>query len=250
MATQLSIVNRIMRRLREDQVSTVADTLYSQLIAEFVGDSYEDIADEHDWPSLSHEIIVDFVATQSVYTLSSIVSNGGDVRDAGNTRLCNEESTLEYFDHVPVIHIYEDASDDAGWTPILVTREEFTFIKSTNRNMTFADACYVTIYPAEDNQTLNLEVFPEPTVAREFRARFLTKPAEMVVDGTDDATVIFVPDRPVYHLALMYSYMERGEELGEPGGLAERRYINSLASAKEQAIKIRERANFYDWRRD
>jgi hypothetical protein len=250
MATQLSIVNRILRRLREDQVTTIVDNEYAILLAEFVGDAYEDTSEEHDWPSLSHEIIVDFVATQSVYTISSTVATGGDVRTAGNTRTCTADSQLEYFDDEPNIQIYNDAADGNGWPPTILTREEFAIWKSRDRLLTNADPCIVTIYPAEDNQSLLLEVYPEPTEARELHARFVTEPGELALDGTDDATVIIVPDRPVYQLALMYAYLERGEELGEPGGIAERRWVKSLSAAKEQAIKLRERANFYDWRRD
>jgi len=250
MATQLSLVNRILRRLREDQVTTIVDNEYATLIAEFVNDAYEDVVEELDWGSLSHEIIVDLVDGTDTYNLSATVAGGGGVRTAGNTRLCKFDSLLEYFDVIPQIFIYEDANDDNGYPPTVLTPEEFRLWEAQHRTNTSDNPCVVTFYPSEDNTTLNMQLYPEPDAARELRARFITKPDELALDGTDDATVIICPDRPVYLLALMYAYNERGEEIGEPGNIAEARYNGALTTAKEAAIRLRERANFYDWRRD
>jgi hypothetical protein len=50
---------------------------------------------------------------------------------------------------------------------------------------------------------------------------------EMTVDGEH----VKVPWRPVVNLALLYALDERGEEIGEPGSKAWKRYETSLADA-------------------
>jgi hypothetical protein len=59
-----------------------------------------------------------------------------------------------------------------------------------------------------------------------------------------------IPDRPIYELALIYAYNERGEELGEPGSEAYRRYERALGTAIEDDVNLDERADKFEWRRD
>jgi len=49
MATQLTIVNSVLRRLRETEVSTVAASDYSKLIGTFVNDAKETLEDMWFW---------------------------------------------------------------------------------------------------------------------------------------------------------------------------------------------------------
>lgn len=253
MATLLSVTNKILRRLREDQVTETYANAYALLVADFVAEAYEDVAEEHDWAALYHEIIVDLVASQTVYDLSSTVALGGDLRN-GVARACKPDSFLEYDDEdqVPSIRLYDDANDDSGMPLLVVSPGQLNALKSLDRDDTDDDPVYAAFYPDSTGQELRMEVWPSPTTARELRARFHTKPDDMTIDsnGTDDATTIIVPDRPVYALALMHAYNERGEELGEPGNIAERRYITALEKAMEADIEQRARSGRYDWRRD
>ena len=49
MATQLTIVNKVLQKLREDTVSSVANSSYAKLIAMFVNDAKEDLEDMWFW---------------------------------------------------------------------------------------------------------------------------------------------------------------------------------------------------------
>lgn len=80
----------------------------------------------------------------------------------------------------------------------------------------------VAIWPAPDNDCL------------EFRFDMHVPQGPLELDGTDDATEITVPWRPLYLGGLYLALNERGEEIGEPGGVAERRYRDALLDAADQ----------------
>ncbi len=249
MATHLTIVNNVLLRLREDQVTSIVDTNYSSLIASIVGTSYREVSEQHDWQSLYHEVQIAVTSSKTVYDLSKKVSVGGDVANT-STRVCRPDSELEFSGDIPSIKLYDDSLDDSGFTPILVSPEAIEVLKSTDRDADEDDFTYITFYPTEDYQELRMEVWPIPTDNREVRIRFWTKPTDLVVNSSSDSTVIIIPDAPVFDLSLMYALNERGEEIGEPGNIAENRYLDSLAEAKFADIRIRQKTNRYDWGRD
>ena len=50
--TYLEAVNKVLRRLRENTVSSVDETIYSRLIGEFVNDANHMVEDAWDWSNL------------------------------------------------------------------------------------------------------------------------------------------------------------------------------------------------------
>lgn len=67
--TYLQVVNSVLRRLREDQVSTVDQTSYSLLIGELVNEAKESVEDAWDWTGLRTTIVVPTVASTYTYTI-------------------------------------------------------------------------------------------------------------------------------------------------------------------------------------
>lgn len=63
--TYLELVNDVLARLRETQVTTVNLTTYSSLIGKFVNDAKRQIEDSYDWNALGREI--DVTTSGSVY---------------------------------------------------------------------------------------------------------------------------------------------------------------------------------------
>ena len=47
--TYLDAINRVLRRLREDEVSSVTSTAYSKLIGDYVNDAVRLVEDAWDW---------------------------------------------------------------------------------------------------------------------------------------------------------------------------------------------------------
>jgi hypothetical protein len=56
--TYLQLVNSVLRRLREDEVSSVSQNSYSKLIGEFVNDAKRSVEDAYDWTALRTTLTV------------------------------------------------------------------------------------------------------------------------------------------------------------------------------------------------
>ena len=70
--TYLQIVNNVLTRLRETEVTSVSDTPYSALIGVFVNDAKREVEDAYDWNALDTTITLATVAGQKAYSLTGI----------------------------------------------------------------------------------------------------------------------------------------------------------------------------------
>ena len=70
MATYLTLVNDVLRRMREDTVSSVAETTYSTMIGDFVNDAKDIVEQSWNWTALRSAI--DISTVQSTYNYSLI----------------------------------------------------------------------------------------------------------------------------------------------------------------------------------
>jgi hypothetical protein len=68
--TYLSLVNSTLRRLREDEVSAVANTAYSRMVGDFINDAKRIVEDSHEWSVLRNTVVVSTSSGTSEYTLS------------------------------------------------------------------------------------------------------------------------------------------------------------------------------------
>ena len=71
--TYLQAVNKVLKRLRENTVSSVDETLYSRLVGEFVNDANRMVEDAWDWSSLRETKVVTTVVGQpTTVSLTSV----------------------------------------------------------------------------------------------------------------------------------------------------------------------------------
>ena len=68
--TYLQLVNDVLVRLREEQVSTVTETTYSSLIGKFVNDAKRAIEDSYEWNVLGTNVVVSTTSGTSSYALT------------------------------------------------------------------------------------------------------------------------------------------------------------------------------------
>ena len=68
--TYLNLVNNVMKRLREAEVTTVTQNTYSTMMGEFVNDAKEFVEDAWDWSGLRKTITVTTSADDYTYTLT------------------------------------------------------------------------------------------------------------------------------------------------------------------------------------
>ena len=60
--TYLQLVNSVLRRLREDEITTVNETDYSKLVGDFVNDAIQVVENSSDWTALRTTVTVNTVA--------------------------------------------------------------------------------------------------------------------------------------------------------------------------------------------
>jgi hypothetical protein len=82
--TYLELVNDVLTRLRETNVSTVSETSYSALVGKFVNDAKRQIEDSYTWNVLNQTITVTTTSGTSSYALIG-VGQKFRVNDAINT---------------------------------------------------------------------------------------------------------------------------------------------------------------------
>lgn len=70
--TYLELVNDVLTRLRETNVSTVSETAYSALIGKFVNDAKRQIEDAYTWNCLSQTVTVTTTSGTSSYALTGV----------------------------------------------------------------------------------------------------------------------------------------------------------------------------------
>lgn len=237
MATQLQIVNQVLRRLREDQVTATTDNPYSQLLASFVSDIHQEVLETHTWSKLDTEYSVTLVAGTTTYAISGLTEGSFLLYDSSEA---------------PLVFLLASALDTA---PYQMTQETYTDrwadAKSWSSATTQATPIVFAIVRTTTGWSLVLRDIPSAAAAGKLvKMLWWTPEVELQSDGTTDSTSIGVPSRPVYLGTLFLALNERGEEIGEPGGLAEKRYINALSAAREVELANESRLDDYNWQRN
>lgn len=244
--TLLQLVNRVLRRLREDEVTDfTAD--YTQLILDFVAEVHADVIQDHDWSIFEKETRVNVVAGQNEYDLSLTRANGGDVTNTSN--IVRREAVLRYEAGDPLVHWHDTTTSvqglpvkQASWQEI-----ERLYHQDTSRTSTFPE------YFALRQNDIGWEMFLWPTPdnsATDMHLHFYNPEALLDPDTATVTDTIKAPNRPIILGALMFALNERGEELGEPGNLAEANYLKALYLAKENDIMNSGRVNRFEFYRD
>jgi len=69
--TYLELVNDVLVRLRENEVTSVNDTAYSKLISKFVNDGKRQVEDAYNWNALSETLTVSTTANLFNYVMTN-----------------------------------------------------------------------------------------------------------------------------------------------------------------------------------
>ena len=267
MATQLQMVNRVLRRLREDEVSTVNETTYSKLIAEFVNDAIEEVATAYDWRRFTETLYADLSGSGTNYSASNIGLASGSGGNAQGSTVFTKRSKLTWINHdEPVVLFNKNAypgsltavnNDWVGLSP-MPYEEYFAYALMQELQVDGNGQAEVPTHFAlrqshsdttgETSTTLYL--YPHVQANGTLAIPFWKFPDELALDDSDATIVIGPPNEPVFRYALMLALNERGEEIGEPGNVAEQRYYEALSKAIEDELDFEQRTDRFDWRRD
>lgn len=181
--TYLQIVNKVLTRLRESTVDTVAQNSYSALIGEFVNDATRLVEDAWDWSALR--------TTLSVTTTSDIFNYV--LTGSGN--------------RATILDVVNDTSNfflkykDAHWF-------NNTFL---NSNPAVGSPFYYSFNGIDNNGDTAVDVYPVPNGVYELRFNVVLRTPELEED-TDEVTI---PTLPIIHTAFAMALRERGETGGQ-----------------------------------
>lgn len=188
--TYIQLINKIVQRLRNYGVLTDLSEDYTGLVGSFVNQAKEEIEDEGPWQALRTEVTVTTVAS------TATASVGGT----------NERSYVHY-DPDGCAQVFETTSGFRGRMNV-ITPEQMRTLRASDQNPTNAHPSYVSF--AKTNAGLTATFYPTPNGVYTYTVVAVIPQAEL----TAVATVITIPARPVWMLALAYALKERGEELG------------------------------------
>lgn len=198
-STYLQLVNNVLTRLRETEVSSVEDTPYSSLIGIFVNDAKREVEDAHEWNALATTIVIPTVPGQRNYTLLG----SGD-------RFKTED----------VINDTEDIAMRQAPQKWL-NRQYFL------GNVQDSAPCYYSYNgytPAGDSQ---VDLWPQPDAVYQIRFELII-PQTDLVNNSDN---LIVPAHLVQLLAYAKAVGERGEDGGTSFGEIYQQYRLALADA-------------------
>jgi hypothetical protein len=195
----IQLVNSVLRRLRETEVSSVNDNAYSKLIGDFVNDAKRNVEDAYNWNSLSD-------------TLTAVTATG-----IFNYVLVGSGQRFR------VIDVLNDSSD------VIVRNASTRWMNQQFLlNPTQAGTPqYYNFNGTDSNGDTQVDLFPIPNGV--YNVRFNVILPQPLLEA--DADGLLVPSEPVIFLAYAKALAERGEDGGLMSSEAYSLYRTSLADA-------------------
>jgi hypothetical protein len=195
--TYLQLINNVLIRLRETQVSTNNETAYSTLIGLFVNDAKRQIEDAFSWNVLGQTVTITTVAATYVYSMTG-AGQKFQVQDAINTTSNIGLQNISFVE----MNRYQNLVPTTNGIPQYYAFDGVDASGDTK----------VVLYPRPDG------VFNIPFS--------LTVPqATLAADGTS----VLVPDSLVVQNAYARALVERGEDGGLSSSEAYQLYRGMLA---------------------
>ena len=200
--TYLNLMNNVLRRLREDEVTTVTANTYSKMVSDYINDAKKIVEESNDWSALRSTIVVSTTASDNSYSLT-----GAD-------------------DNVKVMSVINDTQNCfMGYQ----TKDWFNEQLYINEVVEGAPR-YYTYSGLDANGDTQVLVSPTPDGVYSLRFDVIKRQADL----TSDTDVLLVPAMPVVHLAVALLARERGET----GGTSTSEYFAIADKFLSDAIAI------------
>ena len=187
--TYLSLMNNVLRRLREDEVAEVTQTTYSKMVGDYINDAKSLVQDSHAWSTLRKTIVVPTVADTTEYSLTGAgerVKLYSAINDTSNFFMHYE--TPNWFNNAYYI------SGEVSGTP-----DSYTFSG------------------VDSNDDTKVRVYPKPSGVFSLRFDVCSREPDLTADA--DSTVL--PAMAIIHHAVALL----ARELGETGGTTTQDYF-------------------------
>lgn len=194
----LDLVNDVLIRLRENEVSSVNDTPYSKLISKFVKDAQRQVEDAYNWNGLSNTLTMNTVA--DLYN-GVLVGSGQRFR---------------------VIDVINDTSDVVMKYVPSNTLTEWMRVQGTAQR---GSPSYYNFNGVNSSGDTQVDIYPIPDGVYTLRFNIIQAQDPLLYDSD----TLLVPSEPVVFLAYAKALAERGEDAGLGSSEAYQLYSNSLA---------------------
>lgn len=200
--TYLNLMNNVLRRLREDEVSSVSATTYTKMVSDFINDAKKLVEESNDWSALRETIVVSTAASDNSYSLTGSGDNVKVMSVINDTQNCfMEYQTKNWFnDSLYIANAVEGAPK------------------------------YYTYNGLDSSGDTEVLVGPTPDGVYSLRFDVVKRQADLSIN-TD---TLLVPAMPVIHLAVALLARERGET----GGTSTAEYFSIADKFLSDAIAI------------
>jgi hypothetical protein len=195
--TYLQLINNVLIRLRETQVSTNNDTAYSSLIGLFINDAKRQIEDAFSWNVLGKDITITTVAGTYSYSMTG-AGQKFQVLDALNTTSNIGMQNITFVE----MNRYQNLVPTTNGIPQ-----------------------YYSFGGVDTNGDTKVTLFPRPDGVYNIPFSVTVPQAPLSVDGTS----VLVPDFLVVQNAYARALVERGEDGGLNSSEAYNLYKGMLA---------------------
>jgi hypothetical protein len=236
--TTRDLINKVLRGIRQfGLILTSSDSSttdeYLLMILQFLNEAKEEIEEAGwSWQALRQTVTVTLAQGTTEYDIT--IAGAADVDTNDRTRLLYENVTYGggggsegFFASTSSKPMVFDVTDAAEYrlterTQEYIERMHFTDDDAQHTNV--RDFCLYS-----DGDSIKMKVWPIPAATRTIKLRFYIPQAELA--ETDLTTVLSIPGRPVWTLALFKANQERGDELGVEGSVGHLAYLNAHGSA-------------------
>lgn len=199
--TYLQLVNHVLRRMREDTVSSVAETEYSTMVGDFVNDAVALVEQAYDWSALR--------TTYTITTTDGIFNYA--LTGAGQ--------------NITELRVINDSSNwFMGYRPQAWFDDKFL-----NNTPLTGEPKYWTYNGTDSNGDTLVDLYPIPQGIQTIRFNVVARSAEL----TGENDVVTVPHLPVVHMAIALLARERGET----GGTSTQEYFSIADRFLSDAIQ-------------
>ncbi len=180
--TYLNLMNNVLRRLREEETTSVTGTTYVKMVGDFINDAKKLVEESTDWSALRNTIVVTTAASDNSYSLTGSSDNVKVMSVLNDTKNCfMDYQTKDWFNE----QIYLlNASEGA---PL-----------------------YYTYNGLDANGDTEILVSPKPDGVYSLRFNVIKRQADL----STNTDTLLVPSMPVVHLAVALLARERGETGG------------------------------------
>ena len=200
--TYLQLVNDVLIRLRENEVTSVSDNAYSKLIGKFVNDAKRMVEDSYNWNALSD-------------TLTAVTGS-----DVFNYVLVGSGQRFR------VVDVLNDTSDDYLRLKTTSDMNQLFLLTTTEKGA----PRYYNFNGTNSNGDTQVDLYPVPDGVYNLRFNIIKPQLPLTANGD----TLLVPSEPVIFGAVARAIAERGED----GGLASNEMYGLYKQSLGDAIAL------------